>query len=438
MIKQFYQTIKYSLHITFYSLLSYYIVYTIGLLQRDDYIMIMWKRNLVVCWFGMFVTSIGMSQIAPVLPLYIKHLGINNTASIAQFSGIAFGITFIISAVFSPIWGHAADKFGRKLMLLRASFGMAIVIFSMGFAQNVYQLIGLRLLQGAITGYSTACTTLIATQTDKEHAGWALGTLSTSSIAGSLIGPTIGGFIEENFGLPNVFYITGALMLVAFTATVLFVKEAFIREDKKTLNIKEVWNIVPEKSLTVTMFVTFFVLSMALFSVEPIVTVYVTQLSPNSSHIALLAGLTFSVSGVANIIAAPRLGKLSDKIGAHKVILVSLVAAGLIFIPQAFVKNPYQLMGLRFLFGLTAGGLIPSVNILIKKITPAFLTGRVFGFNMSAGYLGVFAGSILGGQVAALLGIRYVFFITSTLLLMNAAWVYFRVYKKLVYKCKYK
>jgi len=390
----------------------------------------MWKRNLIVCWFGMFVTGIGMSQIAPVLPLYIQHLGVQDAASITQLSGIAFGITFIISAIFSPIWGHAADKFGRKPMLLRASFGMAIVIGCMGFASNVYVLIGLRLLQGAITGYGTACTTLIAIQTDKEHAGFALGTLSTSNIAGSLLGPLIGGYIGEKFGLQNVFFITGALMMVAFITTALFVKESFSREDKKTLSMREVWNIVPEKSLTITMFVTFFVLTVALYSVEPIITVYVTQLSSNTSHVALVAGMAFSASGLANIIAAPRLGRLSDKIGAHKVILVALIVAGLVFIPQAFVKNPWQLVGLRFLLGLATAGLIPSVNILVKKITPSSLTGRVFGFNMSAGYLGVFGGSVLGGQIAAYLGIRYVFFVTSALLLINAVWVYFKVYKK--------
>ena len=391
----------------------------------------MWKRNLIVCWFGMFVTGIGMSQIAPVLPLYIQHLGVQDTASITKLSGIAFGITFIISAIFSPIWGHAADKFGRKPMLLRASLGMAIVIGCMGFAPNVYVLIGLRLLQGAITGYGTACTTLIATQTDKEHAGFALGTLSTSNIAGSLLGPMIGGYIGEKFGLQNVFFITGSLMMVAFITTALFVKESFTREEKKTLSMRAVWNSVPEKSLTITMFVTFFVLTVALYSVEPIITIYITQLSGNTSHVALLAGLAFSASGLANIIAAPRLGKLSDKIGAHKVILVALVVAGLVFIPQAFVNNPWQLVGLRFLLGLATAGLIPSVNILVKKITPSSLTGRVFGFNMSAGYLGVFGGSVLGGQVAAWFGIRYVFFITSALLLINAAWVYFKVYKKL-------
>lgn len=391
----------------------------------------MWRKNLIVCWFGIFVAAIGMSQIAPVLPLYIQHLGIQNTATITKISGIAFGITFIISAIFSPIWGSVADKYGRKPMILRASLGMAITIGCMGFAPNVYVLIGLRLLQGAITGYSTACTALIATQTDKEHAGYALGTLSTASIAGALIGPTVGGFIDEILGLQSVFFITGALLLISFITTLIFVKESFVREDKKVLTIKEVWSTVPEKSLTVTMFVTFFILAVALYSVEPIVTVYVKQLSNNSSHIALLAGLTFSASGLANIIAAPRLGKLSDKIGAHKVMLTCLIGAVIIFIPQAFVKNTWQLMGLRFLLGLASAGLNPSVNIILKKITPSSLTGRVFGFNMSAGYLGVFGGSVLGGQIAGILGMQYVFFVTSALLFINAVWVYFKVYKKL-------
>ncbi|MCM2536178.1 multidrug efflux MFS transporter [Neobacillus pocheonensis] len=393
-----------------------------------------WKRNLIVCWFGMLVSSVGMSQIAPVLPLYIRHLGVHSPALIAQISGIAFGATYIISAVFSPVWGNAADKYGRKLMILRASLGMGIVIGCMGFAQNVYELIGLRVLQGVITGYGSACTALIATQTDKEHAGFALGTLSTASTAGSLLGPMIGGYMEENFGLQNVFFITGALLMISFIATALFVKESFTRQDKKVLSGKEIWNNIPYKSLTIMLFVTFFVLMIALYSIEPIITVFVTQISLNTGHVALFAGMAFSASGLASIIAAPRLGKISDKIGAQKVILVALVVAGLLFIPQAFVKNPWQLMVLRFLLGLATAGLIPSVNTLLKKITPDSLTGRVFGFTMSAGYLGVFGGSILGGQVAAYLGIRYVFFITSALLLINAVWVYFKVYKKLSLK----
>lgn len=390
-----------------------------------------WKRNLFVCWFGMFVTGIGMSQITPVLPLFIKHLGVSSIEVIDQLSGLAFGVTFIVSAIFSPIWGNAADRVGRKPMLLRASLGMAIVIFCMGFSKNVEMLIILRALQGAITGYSTACTTLIAVQTDKEHAGYALGMLSTANVAGSLIGPTIGGVIEDTIGLQPVFFITGILMFIAFLTTVLFVKEEFVRDEQKELSSREIWQAVPEKRLTVILSITYFVITFGLYTIEPIVTVYVDQLSLNSSHVALIAGLVFSSTGLANIIAAPRLGKLSDQVGAHKVILFSLIAAGLLYIPQAFVTNPWQLMGLRFLLGMTMGGLNPSVNILIKKITPSAMTGRIFGFTVSAGYLGVFCGSVLGGQVAAAFGIQSVFFITSTLLLLNALWVYGNVYKKL-------
>jgi len=216
-----------------------------------------------------------------------------------------------------------------------------------------------------------------------------------------------------------------------FVTTAFFVKETFVRNDKKVLSFMEAWNFIPEKNLTVVMLITIFALTLALYSVEPVITVYIARLAQNTNHIALLAGLTFSASGLASIIAAPRLGKLSDKIGPQKVMLGALLVAGIIFIPQAFVKNPWQLMALRFLLGLASAGLMPSVHTLIKRITPDFITGRVFGLTMSAGYLGVFAGSILGGQVAAYWGLRYVFLITSALLFINAALVYFKVYKKL-------
>jgi len=74
--------------------------------------------------------------------------------------------------------------------------------------------------------------------------------------------------------------------------------------------------------------------------------------------------MIFSASGLAIIIAAPSLGKLSDKIGAHKVILAALIVSGILFIPQAFVRDPWQLMGLRFLLGFATAGLVPSINAL--------------------------------------------------------------------------
>lgn len=389
-----------------------------------------WKRNLFVCWIGVFIAAIGMSEVAPILPLYIRYLGIQNSSLVSQLSGIMFGCTYLITAIFSPIWGHAADKIGRKPMILRAGLGLSIVYLLMGFVPNIYFLMVLCAVQGAITGYSAACNTLIATQTDKEYVGYALGTLSTASVAGSLLGPTLSGLIEAALGLKAVFFIMSGLLMISFIITLLLVKESFVRNDKKIQGLGEIWNSVPQKELTVVILITFFILGVGLYSVEPIMTQYVSTLSPNSSHIALISGLVFSATGLSNIISAPRLGKLSDKIGAHKVIMISLIVAGVLYIPQAFVQNPWQLLVLRFLLGFAMGGLIPSVSIMIKMITPDNLTGRIFGFNMSLGYLGVATGSVLGGQIAGRFSFQYVFYVTSTLMFLNAIWVYFRVYKK--------
>jgi len=391
----------------------------------------MWQKNLVVCWVGMFVTGIGFSQIAPILPLYIKHLGVEDTSLIERFSGFAFGITFVASAIFSPIWGRVADKIGRKPMLLRASLGMAVVVFVTGFSQNVWELVGLRLLLGVITGYSVACTTLIATQTDKEHAGSALGTLATSGISGSLLGPLVGGYIGETFGLRNVFFFTGSLMLIVFLLTALFVEESFVRQDKKTLGTREAWATVPEKTTMLVLFLVFFIVYLAASSIEPILTVYIAELTGDARHIALLAGMVFSASGLATIVAAPLLGRLSDKVGPHKVLVLGLLIGGILCLPQAFVRHPWQLMVMRFLLGLVTGGLAPSLNSIVKRITPESIAGRVYGFTMSAGYLGFFGGAFTGGQIASRLGIRAVFFFTGGMLLSAAILFYSKAYGRL-------
>jgi MFS family permease len=171
--------------------------------------------------------------------------------------------------------------------------------------------------------------------------------------------------------------------------------------------------------------ITTFVLQLATMSIQPIVTVYVKLLLGGSSaHIALIAGTVVAAAGFANVLAAPWLGKLSDRVGPQRILLVCLIVAGVLFIPQAFVRTPWQLMALRFLMGLAMAGLLPSINAIVRRNSPASVAGRVFGYNQSAQYLGTIGGSVLGGQMAAFFGIRSVFFTTSLLLLLNALWVY--------------
>jgi MFS family permease len=389
-----------------------------------------WQRNLWVCSFAVFIVSIGMSQMAPILPLYVEHLGIHDTAEIEQWAGIIFGCNFISLAIFSPIWGRLADQYGRKPMILRASLWLSVIMIGMGLAQNVYHLVILRILQGALSGFQGAVVTLIAMQTPKQKSGWALGILFTGQVGGSLLGPLFGGYLSEVIGYRETFFVIGCLCFCGFLAIYFFVTEKLTPFDGKILSSREVWAVLPKPQLTICLFVTTLIMQLALMSIQPIITVYIVQLSANANHIALIAGLVFAASGFASMLAASKLGALSDRIGPQKVLLTALLLAGIIFIPQAFVENPWQLGILRFLLGLATAGLLPSINSMIRQSTPKEVIGRIYGYNQSAQFVGMFSGAILGGQIAAWAGIEYVFFFTALLLLCNAFWFYRMVYRK--------
>ena len=392
-----------------------------------------WRQNLYVCLAGSFTTIVAMTLLLPFLPLYVEQLGVTSPAAIVRWSGIAFGVTFLAASLVSPLWGRLADRYGRKLMLVRASFGMAVVMSLIGLAHNIYELVGLRLAAGLAGGYASGAIILVAMQTPKDRSAWALGTLSIGTMAGSLVGPLLGGILPGLIGLRETFFAAGAAIFLAFLATCLFV-----REDRAALAAKRkaegprtgTWAAIPDRRPVVALLMTALMLMFANMSIEPIITVYVQQLVDDPSRVALMSGLVMAASALASILAAPRIGRLADRIGAWHVVIGSLAACGLLLIPQAFVTDAWQLVALRFLMGLALAGLLPSVTALIRHSVPDGVTGGVLGYSQSAQYMGQIAGPLVGGFAGASFGMRSVFFATSLLMLLGAAanwWVYRRI-----------
>ena len=238
------------------------------------------------------------------------------TSSIAQWSGLAFGVTFLMGAIVSPIWGKLGDIHGRKLMLIRASLGMAIIMTLMGFVTDVYQLVALRFLMGAVSGFLSTAMTFIAAETPKEHSGWAISTISTGGVSGSLLGPLLGGYLSELMECA-MFSCYRSFYSFPFSSFSSYMKKITLLKQKSTN--EKVWTMVPAKHLIISLFVTTFIIQLANMSVQPIVTLYVKNLvGPQTAHIETIAGAVMSATGLAVILAAPRLGRLSDHIGPQK------------------------------------------------------------------------------------------------------------------------
>lgn len=380
-----------------------------------------WRRNLVVCLIGSFTTLVAMTLLLPFLPLYVEELGVNGHAGIVQWSGIAYGATFLAAAIVAPLWGRLGDRYGRKLMLVRASFGMAVCMSLMGMVQDVWQLVALRLLVGLAGGYSSGSTILVAMQTPKDRSGWALGTLSAGIMAGNLVGPLIGGALPPRIGIRATFLIAGGIIFLAFLATTFL-----IREDRRPAiagakkQASGGWSQIPDKRPVMAMLATGMLLMFATMSIEPIITVYVAELVTDPAKVTLVAGFVMSAAALGAILSAPRLGKLADRVGHWTVIVGALLVAALLLVPQAFVTESWQLIVLRFLMGLALGGLLPSVTSVIRHNVPDGVGGNVLGYSISAQYVGQVAGPVLGGFIGGHFGMQAVFLFTAVLLALGA------------------
>lgn len=371
-------------------------------------------------------------MITPFLALYLaQDLGVQGEHEIGIWAGLIFAANFMTSFIFQPLWGKLADRYGRKIMLLRSGFGMAIVIVLMGFARNPWELLLLRLLNGTISGFNPAAISLVSGTAPKARMGFAMGMMQSGVVAGTILGPLIGGSMADLVGFRPIFYITGVLILIASFLALFLVKENFDREEAS--HAPQVSVLQGFKELTSipqlpALFAVTFLLQFAMVSPMSLLPLYVQKLHTSTVDIAFWAGVVIAVTGVSNMISSPILGKISDKIGAHRILTYALVGTALTLIPQAFVQNVWQLIAVRFLMGIFMGGLLPSVNALIRSYTPDGMESRSFGFNSSTLALGNMLGAVIGGLLSGFIGIEGLFIISGCLLLLNMVWVRLKLY----------
>lgn len=390
-----------------------------------------WQRNLVIAWLGTFFTSVSFSLVMPFMALYVEELGVRGSA-VEIFAGLSVAISALASGLVAPLWGELADQHGRRVMMIRASVVMTFTMGALAFVPNVWWLLVMRLLNGLFAGYIPNSTALIASQVPREKSGYALGTLSTGMIGGSLIGPSIGGFLAETVGMKNVFLVTGGVLLLVTVLTIFWVKEEFTPVAKQDLlPTKDVLSRVSNRQILLGLFITSFILQISVQSIAPILTLYIRELNGSSGNLMTISGFIVSAVGLSAMLSSGVLGKLGDKIGSHRLIIIGLIYSFIIYLPMAFVKTPLQLGLLRFMLGFGSGALMPSVNSLLSKITPPEGISRIFSFNQMFINFGQVAGPLLGSAIAGFISYRAVFLTTSAFVLFNLIWSLFNFRKLL-------
>ena len=386
-----------------------------------------WKKNLPVLWLGVFLCCASYTSCIPFLPVYLlRELGVA-PEEVNFWAGISFAVTFLGCTVMAPYWGALADHVGQRKMAIRAGYGLALSYFLTGACQDMYQLIGVRILCGLVAGFVPACMSMASSSLPESRMGWGMGLMQTAMASGSIMGPLMGGYMASWFGMRMSFYVGSLALFAATTAVMLVVKDMTILQ-KGDFSAISLWcdlkDSLRNKELRFIMFM-FFMIQTCVMTIQPLITLYVGQLMGAMGDEAVkMSGVIFSLAGFAGILAAPFWGKRGQRYGFVRIFALVTFAAGFINLFQIFIQDVWQFAAIQFIYGLFLAGAVPNINADLTVVTDKNTRGKAFGLSTSANQFGGVIGPLLGGALGAVLATRYVLVATGCILMCMGAYSY--------------
>ena len=372
---------------------------------------ISWKRNLACIWIGQILAMAGTSMVIPFIPLFLREkMGFVDEAERAMAVSLFFSVGLLSFCISNPLWGAVADRYGRKLMLLRAYFITAITFPAMYFMPNWSALIVMRFISSAFSGTVSAAQTLVAVTTPDEHQGFALGTLSTAFWSGNMLGMVGGGMVVHYCGYLTAFLICGSAFMLGGLLTLFFVRENFVPPAITAVREKKSWRaLLPgfDAAVWVTLGMLF-IFPLARRCDEPFLALLV-ELIGGVERAALNTGWVAALAAAGGILSGLVFGHLSDRCKPLTLAVPALAAAGGFMIWQAMSQSLYALGAARFLVFFAAGGLEPIFLAMLSHTVKKEQRGSAFGWCASIRMFGGMFGALIGGAVIAVTGTRGVF-----------------------------
>lgn len=377
-----------------------------------------WRRNLYIMLVSVFVAQASFTLVVPFLPYLLKSMDVQE--NLALWSGMAYSASFLTSAIMAPVWGSVADKYGKRLQILRSGIGISIMYFLYPTARTPMQFVIMRGLTGLLSGFLPAATSLVATNTPDDKMSYAMGLFQAASAAGTISGPLLGGIMVQALGIPSTFRLSSAVLLV-FT----IVPFVLLREEvsPSTSRINIAGDIVRcfTNSQLLMVFVCLFFVQAAIQVTQPTLVLYIDRLSGGKNS-TLVSGIIYSVAGLGTVAGAALSAKKAerDDLEPANLFMMGLLGSALFSAVQGLWVNLIPLAIFRFFFGAANGVLTVCGNVLAATAVSREFRGRAFGVLNGILPLGSVMGPIIGGLVGDSLGLGSSFYASSAVFLISA------------------
>jgi MFS transporter, DHA1 family, multidrug resistance protein len=378
------------------------------------------RLSYVVLLVSQLAATMGFTFVLPFMPIYVQALGVEDAGSAAAWAGVINSSTAVTMALAAPLWGKLGDRVGLKPMLLRATVAGSLVIGLMGLVGSPWQLLALKTLQGCLTGTVAAATVLVSATAPAQRAGARLGTLQMVIFVAAAAGPFFGGAFADLVGIRASFGVTAALLAASALLISVWVKEERSGEETEDDESVAAEGPLPYRRLAPSL-LALFVVQMTIMSAAPALPGLLSTLMDEPVRVATLAGWVIATGALAASVGSLVGGKLAARFGARRVIIWTLLLAGISALPQAEVDSVGLLWALRLVTGLFVGTAIPVANLAIRGSVHPGRQGEAFGVAGTATSTGNAIGPLAGGLLAASFGFGAPFLVPGVCLVAVSA-----------------
>jgi DHA1 family multidrug resistance protein-like MFS transporter len=375
-------------------------------------LMVYYRRNLLVLSFTTFLAACSWNQVAPFLPLFIKELGVKG--GVAFWAGVTLAAQTVATIVMMPYWGKLADKYGPKLMVIRAGICVVLIYLGMSYCRTLWQLVLLRVLNGVLTGFIPSSITLVAINTPKPEAARYVAIIQSVVAFGAIAGPALGSILAEWVGYRGSMLVSCIVVAVAVLLVWLLVEE----RQKATGYVQptSLWQdfrMAFQKPVLVTALCSDMTYGFLTMASQPLLILYIQELTGSRAN--LFTGPIFALPGLAVVLTNYCWCRLGERRTFQRIILVGLNGAGIFTLLQGLVGNIFWFAITYFLAGLFAAAVSPSTAGLVATKVEADFQGRAFAIQQSSRGFGCFLAPLLAGLLGSIIALQWVFVVVGLL-----------------------
>jgi DHA1 family multidrug resistance protein-like MFS transporter len=366
-------------------------------------------------FFSIFAAVTGVGIVVPLLPVYAHDLGASGL-----YIGLIFGAFSLSRTFFLPYFGRRSDKKGRKPFIVAGLFSYAVISVAFILSTGVESLIVIRFVQGITSAMiMPVVQAYVGDITPKGKEGWVMGLFNMSLFIGLSAGPLIGGVIKDRFSLNGAFVCMGALSLVGFVLSLVFLpptaEERVVKKGRAPLGW---WQILSDRTIA-GLFLFRLAYTACIGIIWGFLPVFADmEFSVSASGIGILVMLGVLVSGIVQV----PMGWLADRLNRKSMIILGgLVVTGAVYTFEH--ANGFQdMFWASVVFGIGGGIAMPALMAAaVLQGSRSEAMGSVMALLTVAHSLGMLVGSFMAGVMMDWFQLRQAFVLGALLMATGTA-----------------